>query len=222
MKVEYSEDRKTAYFDGYKFRRDAKTGYYLANKPTYMGHRERLHVYVWRKHNGPIPAGYHVHHVDEDKSNNDIENLRCIPQKQHMEHHSREYAERAHDAICRNLIENVRPKASEWHKSEAGRAWHSKQAKINAALMAEKEFVCQYCGKHFFKKPLGENKFCSNNCKSAWRRKSGVDNETRICANCGKEFRCNKYSTIKYCSRECATQFRYHRRDQASGQRAGL
>lgn len=47
-RVEYSQDGKTAYFDGYKFRRDAKTGYYLATKPTYQGKRERLHCYVWR------------------------------------------------------------------------------------------------------------------------------------------------------------------------------
>lgn len=83
-RVEYSQDRKTAYFDGYKFRRDAKTGYYLANKPTYQGKRERLHCYVWRYFNGPIPDGFHVHHVDENKSNNDIENLRCIPPKLHI------------------------------------------------------------------------------------------------------------------------------------------
>ncbi len=222
MKVEYSEDRKTAYFDGYKFRRDAKTGYYLANKPTYMGHRERLHVYVWRKNNGPIPEGYHVHHVDEDKSHNDIENLRCIPARTHTKHHSCERAVLEYDAICKNLIENAVPKAAEWHRSEAGREWHREHYNLSLGTVQPKEHICQYCGKKYFSKQGDYSKFCSNNCKAAARRKSGVDDETRKCVVCGKDFRCNKYSIIKCCSRECSNQFRRNNRRQASGQRVGL
>lgn len=60
MRVTYSEDHKTAIFDGVKFRKDSKTGYYLAGKPTYNGHRERLHCYVWRFYNGPVPEGFHI------------------------------------------------------------------------------------------------------------------------------------------------------------------
>lgn len=92
MKVEYSEDRRTAYFDSIKFRKDMKTGYYLAGKPTYNGKRERLHVYVWRYFNGPVKDGYHVHHKDENKDNNDIKNLTCIRGKTHMKYHLLEYA----------------------------------------------------------------------------------------------------------------------------------
>lgn len=40
MKIIYSEDKKNAYYDGLKFRRDAKTGYNLYAKPTYQGKRE--------------------------------------------------------------------------------------------------------------------------------------------------------------------------------------
>lgn len=223
MKVEYSEDLKIAYFDGYKFRRDAKTGYYLATKPTCQGKRERLHCYVWRYHNGIIPAGYHIHHVDRDKSHNDIDNLRCIPEKIHVRHHRAEYVANNYDEIVENIKTKAAPKAAEWHRSEAGRAWHSKHAKQTIENMGKKEYVCQMCGKKFFALPIGmEKKFCSNACKSAARRKSGVDNEKRNCAVCGKEFFAGKYTKNKTCSRKCEIVLRRNKRDKAAREAIGL
>ena len=221
-RVEYSQDGKTAYFDGYKFRRDAKTGYYLATKPTYQGKRERLHCYVWRYFNGPVPEGFHVHHVDENKSHNNIENLMCIPGELHTKYHLNEYVENNYSKMIENLNKNVRPKASEWHRSEAGREWHREHYaeslwKIRPALC-----VCQVCGKEYFSKQKGYSKFCSNNCKSAYRRKLGVDNETRICKVCGKEFVTNKYSKQKCCSGKCAGILRWDKRNQAVREAAGL
>ena len=54
--------------------------------------------------------------------------------------------------------------------------------------------VCTNCGKEFVGQP-GKDRFCSNACKSAYRRKSGVDNVTRSCAFCGGPFIVNKYRT---------------------------
>lgn len=52
------------------------TGYYdLRNPPE--GSVERLaHRIVWELHNGPIPDGLTIDHIDGDKTNNSIENLR--------------------------------------------------------------------------------------------------------------------------------------------------
>ena len=36
------------------------------------------HRYIWEQYNGQIPEGYVIHHIDEDKSNNNIENLRMM------------------------------------------------------------------------------------------------------------------------------------------------
>lgn len=222
MKVEYSEDRKTAFFDGYKFRLDRKTGYYLATKPTYKGKRERLHVYVWRHFNGPVKDGFHVHHKDEDKNNNEIENLVCTRGTTHSKYHLLKYATNHRAEMAENLEKNVRPKASLWHGSEEGREWHSRHARETAENLAEKEFVCKNCGKHFWKKPLGVNKYCCNACKTAARNKSGVDDETRVCAFCGKKFRTNKYGARKFCSAECRRTFRRSKSGCPSGQAAGL
>ena len=48
----------------------------------------------------------------------------------------------------------------------------------------------------------------TNNCKSAARRKSGIDNETRTCGQCGKEFVCNKYARKQHCNSICAQRHR--------------
>lgn len=217
MKVTYSEDGQIACFDGIKFRRDAKTGYYLATKKTFQGRRERLHVYVWRHYNGEIPEGYHVHHRDENKSHNDIENLTCIDQSAHLSFHQQERAETDRDRIIENLNTRVRPYASAWHRSEAGRKWHSMNAKRHTATVKEREYCCQYCGETFYKKPLGKIVYCSNKCRAAARRKSGVDNECRKCECCGKEFECNKYSAQKYCSEICARTVRWNKGDTKAG-----
>lgn len=222
MKVEYSEDLKTAYFDGHKFRRDSKTGYYLASKPTYQGKRERLHCYVWRYFNGPIPDGFHVHHADENKANNNIENLRCIPTRLHIKHHANEYAANNYATIIDNLNQRARPKASEWHKSEAGRAWHRERYMDSLGKAKPILHKCQMCGKEYFSKHKSHSKFCSNNCKSAYRRKLGVDNETRTCKVCGREFITNKYSSGKCCSGKCAGILRWNKSNQAMRETACL
>lgn len=201
-RIIYSKDKRTACFDGHKFRRDAKTGYYLSNKPTYQGRRERLHCYVWRYFNGPVPEGFHIHHKDENKDNNDIENLACVPVSKHISYHSRKYIS-VHRQEVENRLEKIRPKASEWHRSPEGRAWHREHGAKAFQNMQKREYVCQYCGKAFSSLPVGRHKYCSNNCKSAARRESGVDNETRACNVCGKEFTANKYSKRGYCSGEC-------------------
>jgi hypothetical protein len=36
----------------------------------------------------PIPQGFHVHHLDFDRSNNDIDNLVAIPAKLHGQYHA--------------------------------------------------------------------------------------------------------------------------------------
>ncbi len=42
------------------------------------------HIVVWEDHNGPLPPGWHIHHINGDKQNNDISNLSGIPSQEHM------------------------------------------------------------------------------------------------------------------------------------------
>ena len=48
---------------------------------------------IWEQHHGPIPKGKHIHHIDGDKTNNDISNLICISREMHREIHLLQYQE---------------------------------------------------------------------------------------------------------------------------------
>lgn len=196
--------QKYQYFNGVKFTRDDKTGYYLNSSI-----RKRMHRYVWEYYNGAIPEGYQIHHKDKDKSNNDISNLECIPFSSHAKLHSKEKAQIRYDEMIDNLKANALPKAIEWHKSDKGRQWHKEHYEtMKEKLHPTQKVICEMCNKEYEAKRLKDNRFCSAKCKSAWRRKSGVDNEIRICPVCNKEFTVNKYSKTETCSRSCANKKR--------------
>ena len=202
---------KTVMYDGYRFTRDDATGYYLSSRKI-DGRQKRLHVYVWEKYNGTLPEGYAVHHIDEDKNNNDISNLMLLEKSEHSRLHGRTLTAEKREKMRQHMIENVHPYAVEWHKSEEGRAWHREHGKKVAESVEVREYTCENCGKKFYTKPFGLNKFCSNACKAAARRKSGVDNEVRTCPVCGEKFETNKYSKSVTCSRGCANRLRAARR----------
>jgi hypothetical protein len=46
------------------------------------------HVMVWESYFGPVPNGYQVHHEDENRTNNAIDNLRCLLRLDHKVLHS--------------------------------------------------------------------------------------------------------------------------------------
>ena len=207
--MEINEEIRTVRYieyDGKRFYEDGK-GYWLGQEKGVDGkqHRIRLHIYVWEKYNGPVPDGFDIHHIDHDPSNNEIENLVALPKSEHRKLHM---AERDKLELTYILETCAIPKAVEWHKSEAGHEWHKQQYEKTLAPRWEESItlICQHCGKPYQVPPLmkGRSRFCSNNCKSAYRRESGVDNIERICSICGKPFITNKYSRAKVCSKECA------------------
>lgn len=61
---------------------------------------------------------------------------------------------------------------------------------------------CEHCGEEFQGRPT-ISRWCSNNCKSAGRRASGVDVITKACIRCGGPFVSQKHYNIRHCSRSC-------------------
>lgn len=204
MKITYKDGY--AYVDGYKFRKDSKTGYYLSSKKI-DGRRPRLHVYVWEKHFGKIPKGHQIHHKDENKDNNEIDNLMCMTQKERLRWHGENIPNDRLKKWQKNM-EVQREKTKAWHSSPEGREWHRKHAeKIGLAHIGKTSMVCENCGKEFISGKK-HGKYCSANCRSKARRKSGIDNENRSCVICGKTYSVNKYSKTKTCSKECSLKLR--------------
>lgn len=187
---------------GRKFYQDLKTGYWISTDYP----RIRAHRWVWSNHYGMIPPTYQIHHKDENKSNNSIENLELIDRSIHMKLH---YKDERRE-MCRKRMNEVRHMTKKWHASPEGKAWHSYHAfKSGFGNWEPIEYKCLHCTKSYKSKQKVGSKFCSNNCKSQWRRQSGIDNEKRICVHCTKEFTCNKYSKVKCCSESCAAKQRW-------------
>ena len=198
MKVQYMKKDKIAYFNGYKFIKDDKTNYYLSSGKI-EGQRKRLHRYIWEYYNGNIPKGYDIHHKDHNKKNNNIDNLELLSFAEHKEKHIKEMSEELKERLRNNINTKARPKAIEWHKSEKSKKFHQEQYKKSLGLIQPQEYKCEVCGTIYNAIPKKINRFCSNKCKSRWRRNSGIDNEERKCEICGMPFLCNKYSKMTKC-----------------------
>jgi hypothetical protein len=47
---------------------------------------KRLHILIWTEYNGPVPAGFEIDHMDGNKSNSSLSNLRLVTHKENLAH----------------------------------------------------------------------------------------------------------------------------------------
>lgn len=140
-------------FNGYKYYQN-KEGYYQISGATQKKHpsiQSRLHRAIWEFYNGKIPEGYHVHHKDGDKENNNIENLEVLSPSEHHKIHNGAGGEKLdwwHSAAGRVANNRGREKCKEWHASEEGYKWHSEHQKETMRKHHVEE-TCQECGCQF-------------------------------------------------------------------------
>lgn len=142
--------------------------YYLCGN--YYQHKgKRLHRAVWEAYNGEIPEGYHIHHIDEDRHNNQIENLALMPGLDHMRHHAQEESRRENG---KKAIILAVQRAPAWHRSEAGAAWHSEHAKAYWANAPQNTYICDLCGKEYKSTAVRHtgHHFCGQNCRAKFGR----------------------------------------------------
>jgi hypothetical protein len=70
-------------YDGKKFSLRSNGYYSLTNDDRCLMHR-----YVWEKEKGKIPIDWDIHHLNNDKSDNRIDNLECLSKSEHTKKYS--------------------------------------------------------------------------------------------------------------------------------------
>lgn len=200
---------------GRKFYQAKKNWYwYSTTAPRIFAHR-----WVWKNHYGEIPKGYHIHHKDGNKSNNSIDNLGMLSASQHTSMHGQEVI---NDPVkLKRLKENcdeIRPLTKEWHASKEGHLWHRYHAeKMQLGKWEPREYECQCCGKKYMSTKRSRARFCTNACKSQWRRDQGLDNTERECTLCKNKFQINKYAKSITCGKSCGAKLRWIERKYKNG-----
>jgi hypothetical protein len=204
-------------FNGLQFREEYPGGYYIHNS---VGSNIRMHRYVWEYYYGKIPKGYEIHHIDGNRGNNDISNLRILTTKEHRKYHSDNLSDEERHRRRDNMLKNAIPAATEWHKSESGKNWHSqpiKQQHENGCFI--QNLTCTMCGKEYTGKRSAKNgnTFCSDACKAKYLRlqRSKDKSDNRVCVICGTVFECSKWSKSQTCSKQCANKLSWRRRSES-------
>lgn len=144
----------------------------------YIG-RRHAHRVVYEQHHGPIPAGWVVHHKDEDKGNNDPANLEAMPRGQHQRLHATgQPASDKQRAAARKTLERLR---------------------------SPKDAKCIQCGAGFVSHSAREaGKFCSRPCVEQWRNAKFAP-EPRNCIVCQQEYMAVKRFQ-RYCCKACGAK----------------
>ena len=169
---------------------------------------EYLHRAVWEVAHGPIPDGWHVHHVDGDRGNNDPSNLECLPGADHGALHMESPERRAEAAAA---LQPAVERAAQWRRAHPEQASAIGRAggAAAAAAMVRVECACTWCGRQFAGVASRTRRgFCSPSCQGMARKASGVDREARECAVCGGAFSVDRYARTRSCSPGCAARLR--------------
>lgn len=187
--------KQSIIYDNRKFTLGTAKRYFFA---TVKGKAVSLHRYKYQKEKGEIPHGWHVHHKDGNHFNNDTDNLQAIDPKEHSQLHP------PNEETLRKWQAAGIAAAPVWHASKEGEEWHRQHyEKVKDHLHAKYSRMCKHCGKiHDTGKKEG-NCFCSNKCKSAWRRKHKPDKKMVTCPTCKIQFETLKYLPNTYCSKKC-------------------
>lgn len=123
----------------------------------------RLHRMVWESIHGPVPDGYHVHHKDGNRANNQPDNLELLEGSEHLSLHMQEESRRENG---RRAIRIAIEAAKEWHHSEAGHEWHVQHGKDVFVDRPYKTYVCPICGKEFQSRAAQGAIYCHANCRA--------------------------------------------------------
>ena len=150
---------------------NGKTYYLYEGEKYFSKGTTRLHRVVWETSNGEIPAGYHVHHVDGDTTNNDIDNLNLVHGSLHARFESKKRFKENPEWVKEFQKKGIEA-AKEWHKSEEGLKWHSEHGKKTWVNRDTTTRQCDECGNEYETHFPTRSRFCHQNCKAKANRRA--------------------------------------------------
>ena len=131
----------------------------------YFQHKgERLHRRVWMDAHGPIPDGYHIHHVNHDRTDNRLANLELREAGDHIAHHGRILTPARLESLRRvapALQEGNARMTTEQRADAARRGWE----RVESHAVA-----CEVCGREFHTAFPSRARFCGGTCRARARR----------------------------------------------------
>lgn len=83
--------------------------------------RVREHRLVWYEAHGSIPEGHHIHHRNGKKDDNRLENLECLPLREHRRLHWPEVEPsfKPYQKVCVQTLARWKKKHGAWNKGKA-------------------------------------------------------------------------------------------------------
>ena len=187
-------DEKRQKFNGITFYKRSSGHYHCG-----MG----LHQAVWLYYFGLISEGYEIHHKNENKDDNNIENLQSLSKGDHSKIHNKLKLENRKKikVVCNECGKEF--EAYDCGKNRFCSDYCQSKYRHKKDKITKK---CAVCGKEFVTAAYTNVKYCSPQCVGKARRKR----KTIQCSYCGKNFTVHQNSTQIYCSKECQHNGRKH------------
>lgn len=177
-------------YNGVKYRKYPGKHYYFA-----AGGGESLHRQKWKDAHGEIPPGHDIHHKDENKENNSIENLEARPFTEHRREHT----------TTRLLHGDLGRILAVWRQTTEGQEILRQNAAKMHARTPERTLACAYCRKVFTTRhPF--KRYCDKVCETAVPKLQLVLD----CEICKKPFAAKRSAKkqVRTCSYSCGWALR--------------
>jgi len=159
----YQREKWVGLFDGLRYHPEMGQSKTAIRRARWQARR------LWVKTFGPLPRDMHVHHKDEDPFNNALDNLELLPGDEHNRRHTKQNWQAG---LMKPPTQEALVKAAEWHRSEAGLAWHKQHGPKTWDNRAWYSMTCEVCHDLYASPFPTRSKFCHLNCKmTALRRR---------------------------------------------------